>query len=284
MSSGFGCARRAFIKNSLLAAVSASLSLPLLDSVSAQTNTVLAIPKAVTTPDMSTGEWLPNEFPKENSLELITGPPFNGIPSNATLLPYIRLNHDADYVYVLTDLVRETTLQNDVFCGYALDTANNGRGLGETPANFFINFGLQGSGSSPTDYKISITTMFNFPDASKVKGNFSFATTDANPEKHVIIKQALPRSTIEKYQHSYIPNNTSFGLEAELGNTSATAHWPINSTSAHPYGQLYLSDETTVDFLPRGIGIGELVGSIAFAKLLDSGRKFHRRKYDRILK
>ena len=151
MSSGFGCARRAFIKNSLLAAVSASLCLPLLDSVSAQTNTVLAIPKAVTTPDMSTGEWLPNEFPKDNSLEIA----INNYPG------YFRLNHDdSENLYVLSDMLNETdfTKQQDISTVIQVGGPDN-----ILENNWALVYALVGNGSDPAGYKMQASL-----DADKI--------------------------------------------------------------------------------------------------------------------
>jgi hypothetical protein len=248
----------------------------------AQTNTALPIPEAVVTPDLSTGEWLPGEFGTD-SLEL------KGVPSmgawcemncpTTTLLPYLRLNHDANNLYALSDLTRETVLTNDIATVFGFDTANDG-GLKLTgPDDFLIFFLLKGSGSSPSNYKFQITNFMDVPYLDQVKGNWSYASSMHNSQQHVIMKLAIPINTLTKYRPSSDVNGI-FGFETNLGNLNTeNAAWPKPLTGNASWGELYLSANTSVDYFPTGMEGPTLAASLFVATMgLAAFKKFSERK------
>ena len=217
--------RRRFIFGSVKTAISASLaSIPVLyflnaqPNVNAQTSNALAIPEAVVTPDLSTGEWLPGEFGTD-SLELKCVPfvgewcEMNCPPT--MLLPYLRLNHDANNLYALSDLTRETILKNHIMTLFNFDTANDGGSKDTYPDDFLVFFLLDGSGSSPSDYKMQILPYVtgDVPYIDQFKANWSYASSIYNSQKHVIMKLAIPISTLTKYRPSSDANGV-FGFGA----------------------------------------------------------------------
>lgn len=262
------------------AAVSIPLASYLLGSQPAygQLNNALEIPEAKVTPDLSTGKWLPNEFTNNDYLDFECSP-YKNIPSNAAPLPHFRLNHDADTVYALSDLTLDTTLKNDINTMYGFDTANNGLGICNTPANFTILFVLKGSGSSPDNYKLKIEQFCStpVPDLDKVKATWSYGPSVYNTQKHVIMKEAIPISTLTKYRPSTDVDGI-FGLEANLGNTSSYATWPPGSAI---YGQLqmHLTGQTNVDFLPKGLeGLTLAASTFVVTAGVATFKKFSERK------
>lgn len=281
--------RRRFLLGSVRNAVNASVSsIPVLyflksqPNVGAQTSNALAIPEAVVTPDLSTGEWLPGEFGTD-SLEL------KGVPSMGawcemncpptTLLPYLKLNHDANNLYALSDLTRETILTNDIATVFGFDTANDGGSKLTGLDDFLIYFLLKGSGSSPSNYKLQITNYSDVPYLDQVKGNWSFASSMHNSQKHVIMKLAVPISSLTKYRPGSDVNGI-FGFETNLGNlVTEYAAWPTRLTGNASWGELYLSGDTAVDYFPPGMEGPTLAASLFMATMgFAAFKRFSERK------